>query len=205
MKLYHGAAIVHARQMLTEGFENLTNNFGLFNAATGEPVNTTGVFFSDVVLDENEGVNSEAYLVLDIPDAELTQYEWFEEGKGYREWCIPAELANLYFLDRAIYSWEELQSVLASDRRRSTEEPENGNLPSDSFYQSEPHTENLGEVGSLSLKELIGCIYHESLKTDPDEFLALLHGNEVNEFDEQSGHILNWLISVRRLIGHDSD
>ena len=125
MKLYHGAAIVHAKQMLAEGFENLTNNFGLFNAATGEPVNTTGVFFSDVVLDENEGVNSEAYLVLDIPDAELTQYEWFEEGKGYREWCIPAELANLYFLDRAIYSWEELQSVLASDRRRSTEEPEN--------------------------------------------------------------------------------
>ena len=158
-----------------------------------------------MVVDENEGVNSEAYLVLDIPDAELTQYEWFEEGKGYREWCIPAELANLYFFDRAIYSWEELQSVLALDPRRSIEEPENGNWPSNSFYQSEPDTETLGEVSSLSLKELVGCIYRESLKTEPVEFLALLEGNEVNEFNDQSGHILNWLISVRRLIGHDSD
>ena len=29
-----------------------------------------------------------------IPESELGEYEWIEEGKPYREWLAPAELIN---------------------------------------------------------------------------------------------------------------
>jgi hypothetical protein len=31
---------------------------------------------------------------LNLPEEQLRQFEWFEEGKGYREWLIPAALIN---------------------------------------------------------------------------------------------------------------
>jgi hypothetical protein len=31
---------------------------------------------------------------LDMRDADLAWYEWVEEGKGYREWLLPAALLN---------------------------------------------------------------------------------------------------------------
>jgi hypothetical protein len=33
-------------------------------------------------------------LSLDIPEAELAEWEWVEEGKPYREWLIPADIIN---------------------------------------------------------------------------------------------------------------
>ena len=85
MRLYHGTTLANAGQVARSGFQDVTSNVGLYSGDSGEPVNTTGVFFSDLVLDENEGVCSEAYFVLEIPDEHLASYEWMEEGKGYRE------------------------------------------------------------------------------------------------------------------------
>ncbi|MFB3120347.1 MAG: hypothetical protein ACE1Y2_07445, partial [Stenotrophomonas maltophilia] len=116
MRLYHGTTLANAEQVASSGFQDVTSNFGLYSAASGEPVNTTGVFFSDLVLDENEGICSEAYFVLDIPNEHLASFEWMEEGKGYREWCIPAALANSFFANRTVYSWEDVPESSATTR-----------------------------------------------------------------------------------------
>ena len=116
MRLYHGTTLANAEQLASNGFQDMTSNFGLYSAASSEPINTTGVFFSNLVLDENEGICSEAYLVLEIPDEHLDSYEWMEEGKGYREWCIPAGLANSFFTNHTIYSWEDVPESSATAR-----------------------------------------------------------------------------------------
>ena len=55
-----------------------------------------GVWLSDRPLDSNEGADGDTLLVIDveIADAELSDFEWVEEGKRYREWLIPAEIIN---------------------------------------------------------------------------------------------------------------
>jgi hypothetical protein len=54
------------------------------------------VWVSDRPLDESEGARSCHLLVLrlNFTEAELADYEWVEEGKGYREWLVPAALLN---------------------------------------------------------------------------------------------------------------
>lgn len=56
----------------------------------------TGVFFSDRPLDCNEGANGSAVIRVVAVEQEIAQYEWIEEEGTYREWCIPAQLANSY-------------------------------------------------------------------------------------------------------------
>ena len=53
-----------------------------------------GIWFSDTPLDANEGACGDAYLMIEIPEELIEIYEWIEEGKGYREFLIPADLAN---------------------------------------------------------------------------------------------------------------
>jgi len=52
------------------------------------------VWFSDRPLDANDGARGDGLLVVDIPEEVIVDYEWVEEGKGYREWLIPAEVVN---------------------------------------------------------------------------------------------------------------
>ena len=33
---------------------------------------------------------------IDIPESVIADYEIIEQSKGYREWCIPAEIVNRY-------------------------------------------------------------------------------------------------------------
>jgi hypothetical protein len=47
-------------------------------------------------LDINEGAQGDDLLAVEIPDELFVQYEWVEEGKGYRESLIRAELVNRY-------------------------------------------------------------------------------------------------------------
>ena len=56
----------------------------------------TGVWLSNVPLDENEGAHGDFLLrvSLDIGESELAKYEWVEKGKVYREFLMPAELVN---------------------------------------------------------------------------------------------------------------
>ncbi|MGC1766557.1 MAG: hypothetical protein WA769_26990 [Pseudolabrys sp.] len=57
-----------------------------------------GVWLSDRPLDASEGAPY-TVIAVDLPlsKADLDQYEWKEEGKGYREWLIPAAVINKYW------------------------------------------------------------------------------------------------------------
>ena len=52
--------------------------------------------FSDVILDENEGAGGDAVLEIEmkVSKRNLDYYEVKEDGKPYREWCLPAQLLN---------------------------------------------------------------------------------------------------------------
>ena len=78
---------------------------GCPNPHTGRPFTVKGIFFSDCALDVNEGVafGSDSMFLVDIPEHEIADFELVEEEKPYREWCIPASIANHYFSDRAIH------------------------------------------------------------------------------------------------------
>ena len=55
-----------------------------------------GVWLSDCPLDVNEGADGDTYLILDIPEETVNPYEWIEEGKGYREFLVPADVVNRF-------------------------------------------------------------------------------------------------------------
>ena len=70
---------------------------GLIDGEDGYMTDQTfrGVWLSDRPLDANEGACGETILQVSFPPTiDLADYEWVEEGKGYREWCVPADLIN---------------------------------------------------------------------------------------------------------------
>ena len=63
----------------------------------------SGVFLSDVPLDINEGATGEDLIEVTLPEkVDLSGYELVEDGKPYREWCVPAELLNARALLRLL-------------------------------------------------------------------------------------------------------
>ena len=50
---------------------------------------------ADEPLDEQD-IPGPDVLVLEIPAAVFEEYEWVEEGKGYREALVPAEILNRF-------------------------------------------------------------------------------------------------------------
>jgi len=87
MKLYHRT--YHARKILTQGFRDATDYYLTTSLHTG-------VWFSDRPLDINEGADGDTLLTVDIPESAVADYEWIEDEKPYREFLIPASLANQY-------------------------------------------------------------------------------------------------------------
>ncbi|SRR5260221_2744740 len=54
-----------------------------------------GVFLSDIPLEGNEGTKGRQLLEITLPlGCDISEYELIEEGKTYREWCVPAEIIN---------------------------------------------------------------------------------------------------------------
>jgi hypothetical protein len=90
MILYHRTNRKAAESILCDGFMD------------GEGTYLTdrvwrGVWLSDRPLDENEGACGDVLLRIhvSVPAREIgNKYEWVEEGKGYREFLIPAEVLN---------------------------------------------------------------------------------------------------------------
>jgi hypothetical protein len=83
--LYHVTTENAARSIRKSGFRDQTDTY-----MTGVP--QTGVFFSNRPLDPNEGTaRQEAILSVcfEVSLRSLREFEWIEEGKTYREWCIP--------------------------------------------------------------------------------------------------------------------
>ena len=97
MTLYHRTRLVNARAILKQGFKDATGNY-----LTESP--HTGVWLSNVPLDENEGAIGDALLevTLNCLDAEIEFFEWIEDGKPYREWLMPAAFVNRHAAVRII-------------------------------------------------------------------------------------------------------
>jgi hypothetical protein len=89
MILYHRTYQERAAAILRDGFHDSTGRY-----LTDE--DHTGVWFSDR---PDCGMPTGDVLLeifMSLPEAELAGYEWIEEGKGYREWLIPATVVNKY-------------------------------------------------------------------------------------------------------------
>jgi hypothetical protein len=99
MILFHRTP--YAESILARGFEDRGGTFGTLNWYEG-------VWLSDVPLDFNDGVTGDL-LTLEIPDDVIADDEWIEECKPFREWLVPAEMANRYPVHRAVerddYLW----------------------------------------------------------------------------------------------------
>jgi hypothetical protein len=89
MILYHRTDPQAAENILQQGFRDSVGNYMTKN-------NYSGVWLSDVPLDENEGADGDILLEVntDMTESEIAQYEWIEEGKGYREFLVPAAEIN---------------------------------------------------------------------------------------------------------------
>lgn len=83
MKLYHRTP--HPEAILRDGFRDPRGS-----------LNLTGVWLSDVPLDENEGAKGPTVLSVKIPVEERVDLEVVEVGKPYREWCLPSDLVNRF-------------------------------------------------------------------------------------------------------------
>jgi hypothetical protein len=100
---YHRTTEQVAADVLAHGFRDRAGTYGTAHEYTG-------VWLSDRPLGINEGVGGEALLAVELaPEraAALDGYEWVEDGKGYREWFVPAEQLNGFALVREVGQDEE--------------------------------------------------------------------------------------------------
>ena len=86
--LYHWT--FSAEKILKSGFR------GDLGICGGRHIRDDGVWFSDEILGPLDGVEEGMkLLVIEIPLIDIEEFELIE-GKGYREWCIPADVVNQY-------------------------------------------------------------------------------------------------------------
>jgi hypothetical protein len=88
MVLFHCTELQSAQAILKNGFVD--------GPVYPELLNICGVWLSDRPLDCNEGAWGSVLLEvqMDLQETELADFELGEEGKTYREWCVPAALVN---------------------------------------------------------------------------------------------------------------
>lgn len=80
-----------AEAILCDGFRDTTGSYMIVG------LELTGLWLSDRPLDSNEGTKGGQILQVELPDdIDLGDFEVIEEGKPYREWCVPADLINTH-------------------------------------------------------------------------------------------------------------
>ena len=113
MKLYYTTTYSRAELIQTQGFQDPRGVVGtIAEEALWRPYSLKGVIFSQRPSDSS--ATDKAVLVIDAPEEAIARFELIEEDEeevkeGYREWCIPAEVANRYFTDRTIYHAADLR------------------------------------------------------------------------------------------------
>jgi hypothetical protein len=95
MKVYHRTIASVAQVILNEGAHDAEGTYGTDRI-------WRGFWLADQILDANEGAFGDHVLEYEIPESELTKYEWIEEGKGYREFLVPADVVNRHGPPRMI-------------------------------------------------------------------------------------------------------
>ncbi|HEV2460945.1 MAG TPA: hypothetical protein VGS80_21545 [Ktedonobacterales bacterium] len=102
MRVYHTTTADAAAAILRAGFNGLTAFFGRY-ALGGEAIPFTGVWVADQPVGIGEGAagdptEGDPVLVIELDEPAIADFELIDEGKPYREWCIPAQLATAYLL-----------------------------------------------------------------------------------------------------------
>jgi len=89
MILWHRTRASAAESILRDGFRD---GYGRYMTDR----EFSGVWLCDQLLDSNEGAWGDALLRVDLAcnETEISDFEWIEEGKSYREWLIPAAFVN---------------------------------------------------------------------------------------------------------------
>lgn len=79
-----------AKSILRDGFRDSTGSYMLAGTEL------TGVWLGDAPMSVNEGAKGEQVFRVEFLNAAdlLTGIEIIEEGKPYREWCVPAAIIN---------------------------------------------------------------------------------------------------------------
>lgn len=118
MRVYHSTPV--AETILKEGFRD---NVGFYMLS----VPVTGVWLSDTPLSCNEGAKGDVVLRLEIPEEALLSFEVIEEGKPYREFCVPANVVNGFKIEideeTLYYGASESETIAAIERLEAHEEP----------------------------------------------------------------------------------
>jgi hypothetical protein len=90
MIFYHQTSAAGAKAILVSAFRNGVRSHGLVN------FELRGVWISQEPVGMVQLNGREPRLLeIKLPDnLDISEYELIEEGKPYREWCVPAELIN---------------------------------------------------------------------------------------------------------------
>jgi hypothetical protein len=101
VRLYHTTDASAFEAILQPGFQDKTGSYGFVN--DHRPASLTGVWFANRPLGVSEGAADEPVLgapvlVIDVDEEAVAAYELTTRSGTYREWCIPAELANHHLL-----------------------------------------------------------------------------------------------------------
>lgn len=113
--LYHRTPGPTARKIMAEGFRS---GRGTYMMGT----TLRGTFVSNRPVDVNEGASGSALLSIEIDVARIAKYELVEDGKPYREWCVPASILNRYGKVRMLEPGDENEPPKADNlvpRRRT--------------------------------------------------------------------------------------
>ena len=95
MILFHRTSSDIAQTILAQGFRDGEGTYLTLE-------HWSGVWLSNVPLDENEGAEGNTLLEIDlgISNEELAKFDWVEDGKPYREFLIPADVVNVHSIVR---------------------------------------------------------------------------------------------------------
>lgn len=86
MLLYHRTEAAAA--ILVSGFRE-----GVGSYLTDETFKGSG---SASTAGRNEVASGSTLLPVDVPEATVVEFEWVEEGNGYREFLVPAAVVNQF-------------------------------------------------------------------------------------------------------------
>jgi len=103
MKVYHVTSAESADAVRAHGFVDTTGTYFTANEYTG-------VWVSNSPLDINDmGGAYDVCFEIEVPEDSISQFEWVEELKSYREWLVPAEILNQ--CPRRVLSQDEVDNL----------------------------------------------------------------------------------------------
>jgi len=88
MTVYHVTSVESAEAIREHGFADATDTYLTRSEYTG-------IWVSDSPLNVNDmGGASDVCFEVETTEDSISEFEWVEEAKTYREWLVPAEVLN---------------------------------------------------------------------------------------------------------------